>query len=133
MITNPLQESALIIHGTGIGEVTRGMIRERANELASINGRQPHETNSSDWDEAKRELTGGPQLDSQQTFLESVPESERWNPIPGSVGHEKAASFDDNEDEDGRSLGERLSEEGVLEAAHDQMLEAVEQPPSIDR
>ena len=133
MNTTHLQESALIIHGTGIGSVTRGMVRERAAELAAINGRQPHEVTGTDWDDAKRELTGGPPLDGQQTFLESAPESDRWNPIPGSMGHESPVSFDDNEDEDGRSVGERLSEEGVMEAAHDQMLEAAKQNPSIDR
>ncbi len=124
MNTNPLQEGAFIIHGTGIGAITPDMVRNRANELAIINGRQPHESTQSDWDEAMRELTGGNELDPQQVLLESAPESDRWNPIPGSVGHEALVSFGDNIDEDGRSASERLFEEGVEEAAHDQMLEA---------
>ena len=33
-------------------------------------------------------------------------------------------AFNDNEDEEGRSVGERLVEEGVDEAGHDQMLAA---------
>lgn len=124
MNTNPLQEGALIIHGVGIGTVTRGMIRERAAELAVINGRLAHEASHADWDEAKRELTGGTTLDPQQELLESVPESERWEPVPGSTGHEVPASFNDEEDEDGRSASQRLFEEGVEEAEHDQMLQA---------
>lgn len=115
----------MIIHGTGIGMVTRGMVRERAAELAAINGRMPHEASKSDWEEAKRELTGGSELDENQTLLESAPESDRWNPIPGSPGHEAPVAFGDNEDENGRSVGERLFEEGVDEAGHDQMLAGV--------
>jgi hypothetical protein len=56
--------------------------------------------------------------------LESVLESDRWNPIPGSSGHEAKVGFDDGEDKDGRSAEERLFEEGVEEAVHDLMLEA---------
>jgi hypothetical protein len=119
MNTNPLQESPIIIHGAGIGSTTRGMVRERAAELAAINGRRPHEVTPTDWDDAQRELTGGPPLVGQQALLVRAPESDRWNPIPRSIEHEAPVSFDDNEDEDGRSLGERLSEERVMEAAHD--------------
>ena len=119
-----MQEGSIIIHGVGIGTVSRGMIRERAAELAVINGREPQEVSKSDWDEAKRELSGGNDTDPKQAILESAPESERWNPIPGSPGHEAMVNFDDNEDEDGRCVGERLFEAGVEEAGHDQMLEA---------
>jgi len=124
MNTNPLQEGALIIHGIGIGPVTRGMVRERAAELAVINGRQAHEASRMDWDEATRELTGGATSDPKQALLESVAESERWDPVPGSTGSEVPASFNDGEDEEGRSAAERLFEEGVAEAGHDQMLQA---------
>ncbi len=127
MNTNPLKESAVIIHGIGIGAVTRGMVRQRAAELAAINGREPHEVSKSDWDEARRELNGGGELDAQQTLLESAPESDRWNPVAGSEGHEAPVAFGDNEDEDGRSIGERLFEEGVEEAGHDQMVKATEE------
>lgn len=124
MNTNPLHEEALIIHGVGIGTVTRGMLRERATELAMINGRLPHEVSNSDWEEAKRELNGGSELDPNQGLLESAPESDRWNPIPGSRGHEALVAFEDNEDADARSVGERLFEAGVAEAGHDPMVEA---------
>lgn len=36
--------------------VTRGMMRERAVELAVMNGRLPHEATKSDWESAKRDL-----------------------------------------------------------------------------
>jgi hypothetical protein len=129
MKTNPLHEGAFMIHGKGIGPMNRAMIQKRACELAVINGRQPHEATKSDWDEAMRELSGGTETVSKEEFLESVPESERWDPIPGSPGHEALVDFNDDEDEEGRGVTERLFEEGVEEAGHDQMLEAAERPP----
>ena len=77
-----------------------------------------------DLEEARRELTGGAALDPQQELLESVPESERWEPVLVSTGHEALTFFDDGEDDEGRSASERLFEEGVEEAEHDQMLQA---------
>jgi len=133
MKTNPIQEGSLIVKGVGIGAVTHGMIRMRAAELAVINGHPAHEPSKSDWDQAKRELTGGSDLDAKQVLLESVPESERWDPVPGSTGHEVPASFNDGEDEDGRSASERLFEEGVEEAGHDQMLQAAINSPLDDQ
>ena len=114
----------MMINSTGIGTVTRKMVRERAAELAVINGRSAQETSKSDWEQAKRELTGEPDMDPKEAILESAPESERWDPLPGSSGHIVPVASVDEEDEEGRSVGERLIEEGVQEAGHDQMLQA---------
>ncbi len=111
-------------NGTGIGTVTRGMVKERAVELALINGRSAGEVSQSDWEQAKRELTGGSEIDPIDTLLESAPESERWDPVPGSTGHQVRESDSDDEDDDGRSDSARLVEEGVAEAEHDQMVQA---------
>lgn len=118
-----MHEGAIMIHGKGVGTISYEMIRNRASELALIDGRAAEDVSQADWDEAKRELTGGAEPQS----LESVPESERWNPIQGTVGHEAAVEFDDNEDEDGRSVEERLVQAGVAEADHDRKLEAARQ------
>lgn len=130
MKTNPIQEGSLTIAGVGIGTVDRGMIRKRATELATINGHSAAEPTKSDRDEARRELTGGSEHDEKQMLLESAPESERWNPVAGSTGHEAPVSFNDGEDEDGRSATERLFNEGVDEAEHDQMLQSAMAPPA---
>jgi osmotically-inducible protein OsmY len=53
--------------------------------------------------------------------LESAPESERWDPVPGSTGHKVPAAPSADEDEEGRSDNERLVEEGIAGAEHDQM------------
>src|SRR5271170_4366088 len=93
MKTNPMKQGALTENSAGIGTVTRKMVRERAVELAVINGRSAQNVSKSDWEQAKRELTGetNPDLDPKEAALESVPESERWDPVPGSTGHKVAA------------------------------------------
>ena len=124
MKIDPLKEGALTINSTGIGTVTRKMVRERATELAVINGRSAQDASKSDWEQAKRELTGEPDADPKEAILESAPESERWDPVPGSTGHLVSVTSIDEEDDDGRSISERLVEKGVQEAEHDQMLQA---------
>jgi len=124
MKENPLHEGAFMIHGEGVGTISPEMIGRRAAELAFINGRELHEATKADWDEAVRELTGGNELDPKQVVLEAMPESDRWNPVPGSSGTEAMVDFDDGEDAEGRSAEERLFEEGVEEAGHERMLEA---------
>jgi hypothetical protein len=124
MKTNPLKEGALIENSAGIGTVTRKMVRERAVELSVINGRLAQDVSKSDWEQAKRELTGAPDTGTKETILESVPESERWDPLPGSTGHKMSVAASEDEDNEGRSDNERLIEEGIIEAEHDQMRQA---------
>ena len=124
MKIDPPKEDAIIINSTGIGTVTRKMVRERAAELAVINGRSAQDASKSDWEQAKRELTGGSDMDPNETALESAPESERWDPVAGSTGHIVTVPSIDGEDDEGRSFNERLVEEGMLEAEHDRMLQA---------
>ena len=121
---NFLKDGQISENGVGIGTVSRAMVKERAIELAIINGRPGAEVSKSDWERAKRELTGGSETDPNDTFLESTPETERWDPLPGSTGHKAPESPSDYEDEDGRSDSARLVEEGVAEAEHDQMRQA---------
>jgi hypothetical protein len=125
MKIDPAPEPILIIHSTAVGTVTRKMVRERSVELALIDGRAAGDVSKADWDQAKRELTGGPAMDPEEALLEAAPESERWDPLPGSTGHiVPIPSTDDGENDDGASLGERLVNQGAGEADHDQMLQA---------
>ena len=86
MKTNPLKQGVLTENSAGIGTVTRKMVRERAVELAVINGRSAQDVSKSDWEQARRELTGEPDTDPKEAVLESAPESERWDPVPDSEG-----------------------------------------------
>ena len=132
MKTNPLKRSTLTEHSAGPGSVSRKLVRERAIEVAVINGRSAQEVSKSDWEQAKRELTGGSDIDPKEAALESAPESERWDPLPGSTGHKVPVISGDDEDDEGRSDQERLVEEGIAGAEHDQMLQASREVPKRD-
>jgi hypothetical protein len=127
MNDNPLKQGLLTENSAGIGTVTPAMVRARAIELAVINGRPAQETSKSDWDQAQRELTGEADADPRQEALESAPESERWDPVPGSAGHKAREAPSADEDEEGRSDNERLVEEGMEGAEHDQMRQAAKE------
>jgi len=104
--------------------VTPKMVRQRAAELAVIDGRSEQDASKSECEEARRELTGEPDTDPKEAALESAPESERWDPVPGSTGHKVPAAPSEDEDEEGRSDKEQLVEEGIAEAEHDRMVQA---------
>jgi hypothetical protein len=124
MEKNPLNKGILTSNAVGIGPVTREMVRLRSRELALIAGRTPPQVSQIDYEQAKRELTGESDLDRQDAMLESIPESERWDPVPGSAGHQAPESPSEDEDDEGRSETEQLVEEGAEEADRDRMLEA---------
>ena len=111
-------------NSVGIGTITHRMVRERALELAVINGRSAQETSKSDWDQARRELMGNSDPDPNETVLELAPESERWEPVSGSTGHKIPVASGDDEDDEGRSDNERLVDEGIAGAEHDQTRQA---------
>jgi len=124
MKTNPLKDGALTENSAGIGTLTRKMVRQRAVELAVINGRSAKSVSKSDLEQAKRELMGEPDADPNEAVLEEAPESLRWEPLPGSSGRKAPVAPSEDEDEEGRSDNERLVEEGIQEAEHDQMRQA---------
>ena len=116
----------------GPGTVTRKKVRERAIELAIINGRSAEDVSKSDREQAKLELTGEPGTDSTDAILESAPESERWDPVPGSEGRKVPGAPSADEDEEGRSDNERLVEEGIEGAELDQMFQASQAAAKTD-
>jgi hypothetical protein len=124
MKTNPLKDGSIIENSGGLGTVTPAMVQQRAVELAIIDGRTAQEVSKSDRAQARRELTGEPDVDPQQAALEAAPESERWDPLPGSTGTKAPVSPSEDEDEEGRSDNERLVQEGMADAEHDQMRRA---------
>ena len=63
-------------------------------------------------------------MDPQEESSEPIPESEGWDPVPGSAGRQAADSLGEDEDAEGRSESAQLFEEGVTEAEHDQMRQA---------
>jgi hypothetical protein len=133
MKTNPLKQGALTNNSAGIGTVTRKMVRARAVELAAINGRSAKHVSKADLEQANRELTGRSNTDPKEAVLESAPESERWDPVHGSTGHKAPVASSDDEDDEGRSDNERLVDEGIAGAEHDQTLQATREAAKKDK
>jgi hypothetical protein len=131
MKKNPLNKGIIMENADGIGTVTPAMVEARARELALINGHGSKPTKA-DYQQAKRELTGEEEIDLQEENLESVPESEDWDPVPGSTGRQAADSPGEDEDAEGRSEAAQMYEEGISEADHDQMLRAAEAEQNSD-
>jgi len=124
MKKNPLKDGVISENSAGIGTVTRQMVQARAAELAIIDGHLSHDATASHFAQAKRELTGVPDVDPKDAILESAPESERWDPVPGATGNKARVAPSEDEDEEGRSDNERLVEGGVVEAEIEQSFQA---------
>ena len=127
MEENPIDEGRFSVRGEGLGTVTEEMVRQRASELAMINGRSSNKILDSDLKEARRELTGRERLNPQPEPAEEIPESERWDPVPGSSG--SAAPTVPAPDE--QTFTEKLVEEGIEDAEQDQMVQGTLE--SLDR
>ena len=132
MKRNPLNKGIIMENADGIGTVTPAMIEARARELALINGHGSSGPTKADYQQAKRELTGEEEIDPQEENVESVPESEGWDTVPGSTGRQAADSPGEDEDAEGRSEAAQMYEEGIDEAEHDQILRAAEEEQKSD-
>ena len=104
-------------HGRPIGAPTRDDLLRRAREIAETNGRRPQNYTESDLQQAKEELLG---LSSSSTpeDEEALSQATEWSEIVDPVPHKSAA----NNPLEEQTPAERLIEEGVEEAAHDQMV-----------
>lgn len=105
------------VHSSGIGAPTPDMIAQRAREIALIDERE--HANSGDLDQARRELGGALDIAAPEDIVGHQETDDEHEFVPASIGHRAPRTEDDDE-----SVGERLVEGGLEEAAHDQMLEA---------
>jgi len=127
-ITRPVL-GKILRHTEGMGVPSSETVRQRAKELALIDGRDIF--NDEDWKRAFHELHGGHHTPDDHNgnapddqMLDVVSERDMVAP---SLGHR--VNRGDVEGSD--SVGEELVAEGLDEAAHDRMLEArrtVDQP-----
>jgi hypothetical protein len=120
MKQNRIEEGRLSDRGEGLGTVTKEMVMQRAREIAVINGRSQNNVMDSDIDEALRELQGEDEMHPPLTAAESIPEDQRWEPVAGSEG--KQAPTIPASDE--QTFAEKLVDEGVADAEHDQEIQA---------
>jgi hypothetical protein len=118
MSTMKPASAKIIHHSEGLGAPCADTVRQRARELARINGRE--EFNDEDWREAKRELHGGHQTNDTNGDMDmSAVVSER-DMIVSSIGHHVENVGLEDQD----SVVEELIAEGMDEAVHEQMLAA---------
>ena len=107
------QPKGKILHGTeGLGTATREMIDQRAGEIARSDGRA--EANDLDRTRAREDLTGSPSR-SELPSTVGEPDSDWYTPL-GSSGT-KASTV---RPEDEENIPDKLIQEGVEEADHDQ-------------
>jgi hypothetical protein len=107
---NETQPKEKILLGTeGIGTVTSEMLEDRAQEIARANGRA--EANDLDRTRAREELTG----DSEKPAAEEKLADDWYTPRGSSGG--KASTM---RPEDAENIPEKLLQEGIDEADHDQ-------------
>ena len=114
----PRQNSAKILnHARGLGVPTAEEVRQRARELARIDG--DNEPNEEHWQLAKRELHGGHDFENgshEHDMQLLVSEHDFVSADPGRQTP-KIGMDDDH-------VVEELIAEGMDEALHEQMLEA---------
>jgi hypothetical protein len=115
----------ILVHGDGLGVPNAELVRKRAEEIASINGRK--QFNEIDWQQARVELHGahGPDGQMSDEFSTTAMVSEA-DMLAVDVGHHAERMKLDDE----RNLVEELWAEGMEEAEHDRMLASrAEQEP----
>ncbi len=115
-----IEEGRFTENAHGLGTVTEEMVRQRASELALINGR-PGRVLEPDLDQARRELAGEERLNPETPMAEELPEEARWEEVPSSSG-ERAPTVPAPDEQ---TFAEKLVEEGVEDAEQDQMVRAV--------
>ena len=120
MKQNQIEEGRFSDRGEGLGTVTKEMVMKRAREIAVINGRSQNNVLDSDIEEALRELQGEDELNPPLTAAESIPEDERWDPVKGSEGTQAPTVPAPDE----QTFAEKLVDEGVADAEHDQEIQA---------
>ena len=72
MEKNPLNKGVITDNFAGIGPVTHAMVQARARELAVLAGHVPPQVRQSDYEQAKRELTGESDIDRQDAILDAL-------------------------------------------------------------
>jgi hypothetical protein len=117
---SPGQKAHIIIHAEGAGAPSPEAVRQRAREIAIINGRAASDYTDEDFRQAKMELMQEPEPDDEQQAEESLPFEPGNGDVLGGQAHQ-ARNFGA---EDETSVGEELIHEGMDEALHDEMVEA---------
>jgi hypothetical protein len=120
MKQNQIEEGRFSSRGEGLGTVTEEMVHQRASEIAVMNGRSKHNVLDLDLEQARRELQGEERLNPTPSAAENLTEDQRWGADSVSTGHKVPPVPVPDE----QTFAEKLVEEGVADAEHDQEIEA---------
>lgn len=129
MKQNRIDEGRLSDRGKGLGTVTYEMVMRRAREIAIINGRSAQNVLDSDIDEALAEMEGKDEMVPEATAEENLTEDQRWDPVPASEGTQAPTIPASDE----QTVAEKLYDEGVADAEHDQEIKATREAWRKDR
>ena len=129
MKKNRYEEGRFSDRGHGLGTITREMVESRAQEIAVISGRSKDNVLSTDLEQARRELSGEERLNPPETPGELLPEDQRWTGTPDNTGEQVEPVPAPDE----QTFAEKLVEEGVEDAEHDQMIKATRASLKRDR
>jgi hypothetical protein len=117
----------ILVHSEGLGTLHAGMVRQRAKEIALINGHE--EYTDEDWNQARIELHGSHhpngELSEEMAAGTLVSEADMLCTDAGRQVERMAQ-------EDERNLVEELWMEGMEEAEHEQMLQAAKEMAKED-
>jgi hypothetical protein len=108
----------ILVHSEGLGAPNADVVRQRAREIAFINGRE--EFSEADWHQAKLELHGSQGSDHHGEEAEAAQMVSERDMIACDAGHhtERVLMEDDG------NIVEELISEGMDEAEHERMIEA---------
>lgn len=125
---NPMRplSAKIIQHAEGLGAPTPETVRQRAREIAMIDGR--NEFTEDDWRAAKRELHGGHESNDTNGEHDMTVAISEHDMVVGSLGHHTPKLMP----EDSESMAEELIAEGFDEAIHEQMIAARREEPTDD-
>jgi hypothetical protein len=108
-----------------IGILTpRERVHMRARELALMAGRVQLHVTQTDYEQAKREITGESDAARQEAILDAINEIKPWNPVPGPIGRQTPGPPAGDEDAEGRSESGQPDGKGAGEAGKDRMRRA---------
>lgn len=126
MSTLKTQSAKIIHHSAGMGMPCAATVRQRARELAQIDGRE--EFNEGDWAAAKRELHGGHEPNDTNGEMDMTAMVSGHDMVRSSMGHHASKVGYDDQD----NMAEELIAEGMDEAVHEQMLAARQERDAED-
>jgi len=126
MKQNRIEEGRFSADARGLGTVTRDMVLKRAREIAEINGRS--QIIDRDFQQAHRELTGEELFEAKLTAEERLPEEKRWSEVAETEGRKMPEVSAPDE----QTFAEKLVDEGIEDAEHDQMTRATREAARRD-